>query len=101
MRVGMRMRNILILIQIVLHPDRGGTTPSGVPGVSPYASRGIPRGSRSGDGVCGRGDGGIVGIGWAEPVSGIILGPLTYLQPPRRRVSLQVEYEPPRTGCKE
>ena len=65
---------ILILIQIVLHPDRGGTTPSGVPGVSPYASRGIPRGSRSEDGVCGRGDGGIVGIGWAETVSGIILG---------------------------
>ena len=71
---GLECELILILIQIVLHPDRGGTTPSGVPGVSPYASRGIPRGSISGDGVCGRGDGGIVGIGLEETVSGIILG---------------------------
>jgi len=53
--------------------------------VSPYASRGMPRGSRSWDGVCGRGDGGIVGVGWAETVSGIILGPLTYPQPPSMR----------------
>ena len=50
---------------------------------------------------CEQGNGGFVGTGWVESGSGIILGPLTHPKPPSKRVSLQVEYEPPRTGCKE
>ena len=54
---------ILILIQIVLHPDRGGTTPSGVSRVSHYASRGIPRGSRGGERVLWAGQRRVRGYG--------------------------------------